>query len=114
LRRLVARLPAEQFTLLSLSEDSDMDIWQKFIAKEQPSWTNCFDLNGALYRSFRLGSMYSYPIPSFVLLDRDGVVLRRYSGMDDLSGVEQDIARTLKSNETEKSNGPVFRPDPLK
>lgn len=99
IRQLAARFPADKFAILSISIDKDAGQWKSFLAKENPSWAQCRDESFAIYHSVGLGGRGIVAVPSYVLLDRDGMIVHRYFGMDEVSALQGDIRRALENND---------------
>jgi len=95
MRQLARYFPPEQFTLLSLNEDSTHPVWRKFIAGQQMDWTQVWDKESEIYHSFGLAPLPDISIPRYVLLDGSGCVLRVYSGTDPLGLVVGQTVRTV-------------------
>jgi thiol-disulfide isomerase/thioredoxin len=96
MRQLAHYFPSAEFTVISVNEDApDQDVWRKFIAEQKMDWVQVWGKNAAIYRSFHLAPPADLSLPRYVLLDRDGAVLRVYGGLDRLGlGVGQ-IVRTV-------------------
>lgn len=67
---------SEKFVMLGISSDSDEDKWSSFIAKEQMVWPQFLDRERAVQRAFKVNRF-----PTYVLLDHEGVIRFRTSGM---------------------------------
>jgi hypothetical protein len=80
----------------SVNEDApDQDVWRKFIAQQKMDWAQVSDKNAAIYQSFHLAPPADLSLPRYVLLDRNGAVLRVYDGLDRLGLVVGQIMRTV-------------------
>ena len=67
---------SEKFVLLGISSDGDEDKWSNFIAKEQMVWPQFLDRERAVQRAFRVNKF-----PTYIVLDHEGVIRFRTSGM---------------------------------
>jgi hypothetical protein len=63
------------FQLVSVSSDDDEDVWKTFIKAEHMDWPEYIDLSGDVLHAFKVESF-----PTFVVLDKDGVIRFRQSG----------------------------------
>lgn len=96
MRQLAHYFPSAEFTVISVNEDApDQDVWRKFIAQQKMDWVHVWDKNAVIYQSFRLAPPADLSLPRYVLLDRNGAVLRIYDGLDRLGLVVGQIVRTV-------------------
>lgn len=99
MRELSHYLP-DQLVLISIDEDStDAEVWKQLVAKQNMDWTQVWDRGSNLYRTFGLGEPTEMSLPRYVLLDRDGNVLRVYSGTDRLGSVVGHAIRLARTSE---------------
>jgi thiol-disulfide isomerase/thioredoxin len=75
LRNLNKKYAGRPFQLVSVSSDEDEDVWKTFIQAERMDWSQYIDLPGAVLQAFKVDSF-----PTFVVLDKDGVIRFRQSG----------------------------------
>jgi len=75
LRSLNKKYAGKAFQLVSVSSDDDEDVWKTFIKAERMDWSQYIDLPGEVLRAFKVESF-----PTFVVLDKDGVIRFRQSG----------------------------------
>ena len=64
------------FVMISVSSDSDEGKWKDFIAKEKMVWVQYLDRERKVLRAFRIDRF-----PTYILLDSDGVIRYRSTGM---------------------------------
>jgi TonB family protein len=86
----VARKFADQpFVVVSISSDRDENAWKTFVAKNNMTWRQYRDADGALQRAYGVSS-----IPRFFTIDTDGALqsVKVGSGAD----IEGDIRKLLK------------------
>jgi len=77
LRDLNKKLAKESsFVMISVSSDGDEDKWKDFIAKEKMVWVQYLDRDRKVQRAFRVSAF-----PTYILLDSDGVIRYRSTGM---------------------------------
>jgi peroxiredoxin len=67
---------SEKFVLLGISSDGDEDKWSNFIVKEEMVWPQFLDRQRAVHRAFKVNKF-----PTYILLDHEGVIRFRTSGM---------------------------------
>jgi len=95
MRQLADYFSSAQFTVISVNEDApDQDVWRKFIAQQNMDWVQVWDKNPEIYQNFHLAPPADLSLPRYVLLDRNGAVLRVYDGLDRLGPVVGQIVRT--------------------
>jgi thiol-disulfide isomerase/thioredoxin len=75
LRNLSKKYAGRPFQLVSVSSDDDEDVWKTFIQAEHMDWSQYIDLQGGVLHAFKVDSF-----PTFVVLDKDGVIRFRQSG----------------------------------
>jgi thiol-disulfide isomerase/thioredoxin len=75
LRNLNKKYTGKPFQLVSVSSDDDEDVWKTFIQAERMDWSQYIDLPGEVLQAFKVDSF-----PTFVVLDKDGVIRFRQSG----------------------------------
>src|SRR5882762_5736607 len=75
LRNLNKKYAGKPFQLLSVSSDDDEDVWKTFIKAEHMDWPQYIDLPGDVLQAFKVESF-----PTFVVLDKDGLIRFRQSG----------------------------------
>jgi len=93
LRNLNKKYAGKPFQLVSVSSDDDEDVWKTFIKAERMEWSQYIDLPGEVLHAFKVDSF-----PTFVVLDKDGVVRFRQSGEgpETESELEDAINKYLK------------------
>ncbi|HKF52324.1 MAG TPA: TonB family protein, partial [Candidatus Acidoferrales bacterium] len=65
---------------VGISSDDDSNAWQKFIAANRMVWPEYLDLDGHVQHAFAVDSY-----PTYIVLDRNGVIRFRQSGFDEQS-----------------------------
>jgi thiol-disulfide isomerase/thioredoxin len=93
LRNLNKKYVGKPFQLVSVSSDDDEDVWKTFIKAEHMDWLQYIDLPGEVLHAFKVDSF-----PTFVVLDKDGVIRFRQSGEgpETESELEDAINKHLK------------------
>lgn len=100
MRELSHYLTSDQLSLVSIDEDApDAEVWKQFIAKHNMDWTQVWDRDVSLYRTFGLGALTQLSLPRYILIDREGYVLRVYSGTDRLGSVAGHAIRLARGAE---------------
>ena len=80
---------SEKFVLLGISSDGDEDKWSKFIAKEEMVWPQFLDRQRAVQRAFKVNKF-----PTYIVLDHEGVIRYRTSGLSFES--EAELSRAIE------------------
>ena len=75
LRDLQKKYAGKGFELVSVSSDDDEDVWRTFIEAQKMNWSEYIDLSGEVLSAFNVESF-----PTYVVLDKDGVMRFRQSG----------------------------------
>jgi thiol-disulfide isomerase/thioredoxin len=75
LRSLNKKYSGKAFQLVSVSSDDDEDVWKTFTKAEHMDWSQYIDLRGDVLHAFKIESF-----PTFIVLDKDGVIRFRQSG----------------------------------
>jgi len=89
----------DKLLLISIDEDSpDAEVWKQFVAKQNMNWTQLWDRGANVYRTFGLGEPTQLSLPRYILIDRDGFVLRVYSGTDRLGSVVGHAIRLARTS----------------
>ena len=93
LRNLNKKYSGKPFQLVSVSSDDDEDVWKIFITAERMDWSQYIDLPGEVLHAFKVDSF-----PTFIVLDKDGVIRFRQSGEGPTteSDLEDAISKYLK------------------
>lgn len=100
MRELSHYLPSD-LSVISIDEDSpDPEVWKQFISKQHMDWNQSWDKDSILYRTFGLGAPSELSLPRYVLIDREGYVLRVYGGTDRLGSVAGHAIRLARRAET--------------
>jgi tetratricopeptide (TPR) repeat protein len=87
MRELSHYLPSD-LSVISIDEDStDAEVWKRFVAQQSMDWTQVWDQSSSLYRTLGLGAPTELSLPRYILIDREGYVLRVYGGTDRLGSV---------------------------
>jgi thiol-disulfide isomerase/thioredoxin len=121
LRDLNKRYSGKAFQLVSISSDEDVDTWKSFITQEKMDWSEYIDLQGNVLNSFKVESF-----PTYIVLDKDGIIRFRQSGLSPSSemDLEDSINKALKRDsdpqlaaalaaESQLAPAPLHRPTPL-
>ena len=81
------------FVMISVSSDSDEEKWKQFIAAEKMVWVQFLDRERAVQRAFRVSAF-----PTYILLDGEGVIRYRSSGlsMEKEVSLEDAVKKQIK------------------
>ena len=88
LRELKKKYSGKPFELVSVSSDSDEDVWKTFVQANHMDWPDYIDLSEGVLHAFKIDSY-----PTFIVLDKDGVMRFRQSGLSPTT--EMDLADTI-------------------
>jgi thiol-disulfide isomerase/thioredoxin len=99
LRNLNKKFTGKAFQLVGVSSDDDEDVWRTFTEAQKMDWQQYIDLSGNVLESFKIESF-----PTYIVLDKDGVIRFRQSGLGPSteSEVEEAISKALKKESDPK------------
>ena len=83
LRDLNKKYSGKAFQLVGVSSDDDEDVWKTFIQAQRMDWPDYLDASDEMQRAFKIESF-----PTFIVLDKDGVIRFRQSGLGDSTAGE--------------------------
>jgi thiol-disulfide isomerase/thioredoxin len=92
LKRLQAVYGSNDFVVVSISEDDDESDWRAFVSSHQMNWPQRLDSSGAIQKQFGVNAL-----PTYVLIGRDGNVVRRIVGEEVAQSLVERIGPDLKS-----------------
>jgi thiol-disulfide isomerase/thioredoxin len=81
------KFEGKQFQLVGISSDDDERAWKDFIASHNMNWPEYLDVDGQVQSLFEISAF-----PTFVVLDRDGGVEYRQSGLGGDTGRDLESA----------------------
>lgn len=76
LRDLNKKYLGKAFQLVGVSSDDDEEVWKTFIQAQRMDWPDYIDLSDEVQKAFKIDSY-----PTFIVLDKDGVIRFRQSGV---------------------------------
>jgi len=76
LRDLNKKYLEKAFQLVGVSSDDDEEVWKTFIQAQHMDWPDYIDLSDEVQKLFKIDSY-----PTFIVLDKDGVIRFRQSGL---------------------------------
>jgi thiol-disulfide isomerase/thioredoxin len=93
LARLHKKFVGKPFVMVGVSSDDDEEAWKAFIAAHHMDWPDYLDSSGEVQSQFEIDGF-----PTFVVLDRDGIIQFRFTGLDSMTGleIEEAISKSLK------------------
>lgn len=91
LKELVKKFPPEKFVLISISADEKKDAWKNFVAAKKMDWPQVHD------EDHRIGDKFNvHSFPTYLVIDGEGIVRQKISGMNPQQSVASRIKETLK------------------
>jgi thiol-disulfide isomerase/thioredoxin len=93
LKEVQKKYNGKAFQLVSISSDDDEDVWKTFIQSQKMDWTEYLDSSSAVQESFKIDSF-----PTYIVMDKDGVIRFRQSGLSPMTqgDLEEAINKALK------------------
>ena len=80
------------FVVVSISEDDDESAWRTFVSNHHMSWPQRLDTGGSLQRQYGVRAL-----PTYVLIGRDGSVIRKFVGEELAASILERIGPDLKT-----------------
>ncbi len=75
------------FQMVGVSSDTDEGKWKAFIATQKMNWSEYIDLSGSVEALFEV-----HEFPTYIVIDRNGIIQMRQSGLDNATGLELEDA----------------------
>jgi peroxiredoxin len=75
------------FEIVGISSDNDEQVWKSFITQHRMDWSEYIDLSGEVLDAFDV-----HEFPTFIVLDRDGIIRHRHSGVEQFTAADLDSA----------------------
>ncbi|HEX6881616.1 MAG TPA: redoxin family protein [Terriglobales bacterium] len=91
LKDLATKYPPDKFVQISVSADDDHDKWKQFIADKKMTWTQYFDADKHMLDLFNV-----HAFPTYILIDREGIIRERVSGLNPQQTVGSRMKEPLK------------------
>lgn len=93
LKNVQKKYAAKPFELVSISSDDDEDVWRTFVEAQHMNWAEYLDSSSELQEAFKIDSY-----PTYIVVDKDGVIRFRQSGLgqDTQNELEDAINKALK------------------
>jgi thiol-disulfide isomerase/thioredoxin len=94
-RNVYKKYQGKGLEVIGVSSDDDEDVWRAFVEAQKMDWHEYIDLSGNVINAFDVDSY-----PTYVVLDKDGVVRFRQSGFGSTTEgeLEDAIGRALKKS----------------
>ncbi|HEY0306860.1 MAG TPA: TlpA disulfide reductase family protein, partial [Acidobacteriaceae bacterium] len=87
-KEMASDFDKKDVVILSVSWDKELDTWEQYIKGKRMTWPQYRDTDGMLGQTFGVAA-----IPTYILIDRDGVVRRKATGgMLDIRSDLKDLA----------------------
>jgi peroxiredoxin len=80
LRKKFADRPVQ---IIGVSSDSDEQAWRSFVAQNHMDWSEYIDLSGQVLDAFDV-----HEFPTFIVLDRDGIIRYRQAGLEQYTSAD--------------------------
>ena len=92
LKELAARADPAKVAIISIDEADPRQKWEQFIQDNGMTWSQVYDGNRSLYRTFGVDAF-----PRYFILSRDGIILEQFKGwnQDGKATISDAIARAL-------------------
>jgi thiol-disulfide isomerase/thioredoxin len=93
IKSLSKRYAGKGLVLVGISSDDDEDVWRAFISSARMDWQEYLDSSDEVNAAFRIES-----IPTYIVIDKDGLIRYRQSGFGNQieSELDEAISKALK------------------
>jgi len=111
LRDLNKKYAGKPFQLVGISSDNDEDVWKTFIQAQHMDWSEYIDLSDEVLQAFKIESF-----PTYIVLDKDGVIRFRQSGLGEYTQGElaDAINKAMKRESDPKLAAAAAAEEPLR
>jgi thiol-disulfide isomerase/thioredoxin len=100
LKRFQSAFSSDQVQVVSISEDRDENTWNSFVSQNQMNWEQQFDGKGESARRYGVQGF-----PTYILMDGNGTILRRYEGEDPSQSLIERIGPDVKKAQESRPSG---------
>jgi thiol-disulfide isomerase/thioredoxin len=90
LKDLTKKYPVDKVVLISISVDENDAAWRKFVADKKMMWLQYRDADGKMQNSYGVHSF-----PTYMVIDGEGVMRQRLSGLNPQQTVVHRLKETL-------------------
>ena len=90
LKELTRKYPTEKLVLISVSADKDENAWRDFVAKKKMDWAQYRDSDHKILEAFGI-----HGFPTYLVIDGDGVIKERITGLNPQETVVHRLKATL-------------------
>ena len=93
LRELAGKVDTSKVAIISIDEGDSQEKWASFVKQNKMTWGQVYDEDHSLMETFAVPGF-----PSYFLLSKDGIILRKFSGWShgELSTLTMAIESALK------------------
>jgi thiol-disulfide isomerase/thioredoxin len=91
LKQLTKKYPTDKLVLISVSADKDENEWREFVAKKNMDWAQYRDTDHKVLDAFAIRAF-----PTYLVIDGDGVVKERITGLNPQESVVHRLKATLQ------------------
>jgi peroxiredoxin len=92
LKELTRKYANAKVVLISVSADKDEKAWREFVASKKMDWPQYRDTNESVLHTFAVHSF-----PTYLVIDGDGIIKQRITGMDPQETVVHRLKATLQA-----------------
>lgn len=92
LKDLTRKYANAKVVLISVSADEDEKAWREFVAKKSMDWPQYRDSNHGVIGSFAVNAF-----PTYIVIDGDGIIKQRITGLNPQESVVHRLKATLQA-----------------
>ena len=103
IKRIYDKYHSKGMEIIGISFDNDKTIWKENVKKENLNWHHIYEGINNVGNEGSINKSYDVqPIPAYILIDTEGIIIDRYSGADkdnkDLNDLEEKLNALLSSS----------------
>ncbi len=103
IKRIYDKYHSKGMEIIGISFDENKTIWKESIKKEKSNWDHIYEgINNVGNEGTISKAYYVQPIPAYILIDKEGIIIDRYYGADkdnkNLNDLEEKLNVVLSSS----------------
>jgi len=91
LQDMFKKYPSDKMVIISISSDQEEANWKQFVADHKMEWHQYIDLDKHVLKQYNV-----HAFPTYVLIDREGIIRERISGLEQQQSLGGRLKEPLK------------------
>jgi peroxiredoxin len=100
-KQMVRKFKDRPFAVLGISRDRQLDDLKKFLDRDNLPWPNIYDATGSILKMWKIEAL-----PTFVLIDHQGIIVGRWVGGGQMEDIEGAVDRAVRNATKEQIANP--------